>query len=146
MPTADNRLPTLPLAAVGIIIIGSIGPWVTVEGLADVSEGGLESDGVITLVLALIIGGLLLAFRNGPMPRGATIGIGICAVASLAIAIIDVLDVTGSDLGIVEANVGWGLWLTLIGSILLIVALVLARRASTTTPSPPASPPPSATE
>ncbi len=147
MPTEEKRLPTLPLAAVGIIIIGSIGPWVTVEGLGDFSEGGLESDGIITLVLALIVGGLVLAYRDRPAPRGAKIGIGICAVAALAIAIIDVLDVTGTDLGVVEANVGWGLWLTLVGSILLVVAIVLDRaRATTTTPSSPAAPPPSTPE
>lgn len=138
MPTDANRqLPVLPLVAVGLIILGAFGPWVSVEGFDD-TETGLESDGVITLVLALIAGGLLLAFR-APRPRGAFIGLAICAVLCLVISIIDVLDVTGTDLGVIEAQVGWGLWLTLAGSIVLVVALVISR--SQTTAPPPSQPP-----
>ena len=125
MPTEEKRsLPVLPLAAVALMVIGAFGPWVTVEGLADISESGLESDGVITLPLALIAGALLLVFRDR-MGRGVKIGVGICAVLALVISIIDVADVNGTDLGFVEASVGWGLWLTLIGSILLVVGTVL---------------------
>jgi peptidoglycan/LPS O-acetylase OafA/YrhL len=126
MPT-DRKLPVLPLVAVGLIILGALGPWVTVEGFADVSESGLESDGVITLVLSLIVGGLLLAYRNRPHPRGVMIGLALCAIGALAIAIIDVLDVTSAELGGIEPSVGWGLWLTLIGSIALLATLWATR-------------------
>src|SRR4051812_24048138 len=47
-------------AAVALLVLGAIGPWATVDiGNVSVSEGGLDSDGVITLVLALVGGGLL---------------------------------------------------------------------------------------
>ena len=60
MPTDEKRsLPVVPLVGIGLIVIGAIGPWVTVSGLAEVNESGLESDGVITLALALIAGALL---------------------------------------------------------------------------------------
>lgn len=122
---SDNRSLMLPLAAIALIVIGAFGPWVTVDGLAEVNESGLESDGVITLALALIAGALLAIYRNR-MTRGVKIGIGICAVLALVISIIDVLDVTGTEVLGIEPSVGWGLWLTLVGSILLVAGTVMA--------------------
>jgi hypothetical protein len=125
MPTEENRsLPVVPLVGIALIVIGAIGPWVTVDGIAEINESGLESDGVITLPLALIAGALLLAFRNR-MGRGAKIGIGICAALCLIISIIDVQDVAGTSVLGIEPSVGWGLWLTLAGSIVLVAGIVL---------------------
>lgn len=114
-------------AGIGLLIIGAIGPWVTVEGF---SENGLNSDGVITLILALIAAGFLgLAFQRKVAP--SRIAIGICALLALAISIIDVMDVSDTDLGVpgFEPSVGWGLWLTLVGSIVLAVSAVLMGRS-----------------
>ena len=126
MPT-DRRLPVLPLVAVAAIVIGALGPWVTGEGFAETSETRLDSDRIITLVLALIVGGLLLAFRNRPRPRGVAVGLALCAFGALALAIIDVLDVTTADLNGADPSVGWGLWLTLIGSTALLATLWATR-------------------
>ena len=55
------------------------------------------------------------------------IAIGICAVLCLTISIIDVSDVSGTDLGVpgIEPSVGWGLWLTLAGSLVLSASVAL---------------------
>lgn len=124
MPTEQNTPPRVPLIGIGLIVIGAIGPWVTVEGLAEVNESGLESDGVITLALALIAAALLVARRNR-MTRGVKIGVGVCGVLALIISIIDVLDVTGTEVLGIEPSVGWGLWLTLVGSIVLVAGVVM---------------------
>jgi hypothetical protein len=54
---------------------------------------------------------------------------GACGALGVLISIIDISDVNSSELGLtgIEASVGWGLWLTLAGSILLVVAVVLMR-------------------
>jgi peptidoglycan/LPS O-acetylase OafA/YrhL len=126
MASTDTRTLALPLIAVGLMIIGAIGPWVTVDRV-DFSEGGLDSDGIITLVLALIAGIVLVVFR-GREKRVHRIIVGVCGALALIIAIIDIADVNGTDLGFpgIEAAVGWGLWLTLIASALLLVGAVLA--------------------
>jgi peptidoglycan/LPS O-acetylase OafA/YrhL len=123
----DRRLPVLPLAAVGLIVLGALGPWVTGEGFAETGETRLDSDRIITLVLALIVGGLLLAFRNRPRPRGIAVGIALCAFGALALALIDVLDVSTVNLAGADPSVGWGLWLTLIGSTALLATLWATR-------------------
>ena len=127
MPSESSRpLPVVPLVGIALLVLGAIGPWVTVEDLPEVSESGLESDGVITLALALIAGALLLVYRNRPGKRAA-IGAGICALLALVISIIDVSDVSGTSVLGIEPSVGWGLWLTLVGSIVLLAGVILDR-------------------
>lgn len=117
--TTQQTLPRLPLAAIGLVVIGAAGPWVT---LGSFSKGGLEGDGVITLVLALVAAGvLLLAHFRGR--RAPVVVVGICGLLALAIAIIDIADVQDAGFG---ASVGWGLWLTLVGAIALLAAAAVA--------------------
>lgn len=130
----------LPLAAVGLTVVGSIGSWVTFDGIDGFDKNGLDGDGVITLVLALVVGVLLLAVRL--RNRAVTVITWICVVLALAVALYDVIDVAGTDLGPIDASVGWGLWLTLLGTLGLAVALVAARRSTPTPPSTLAGAPP----
>jgi peptidoglycan/LPS O-acetylase OafA/YrhL len=117
-------------AAFALLLLGAIGPWATVDievfgQSQSASEGGLDSDGVITLILALIAGGLLLAWR-AQRARWQAIVATVAGALSLLIAIVDIADVSGvDDKGIGSVSVGWGLWLTLLGSIVLLVVSVL---------------------
>jgi hypothetical protein len=110
----------VPLAAIVLLIIGSIGTWVKI-GAA--TGDGLSRDGVITLILA-ILAAVVVAYaaaRKRPISR---IALGICAVLALATTIYDVQDVSSAA----GATVGWGLWLCLVGSAVLAVGVAFARR------------------
>ncbi len=98
----------LLLAGAAGAAAGSAGPWVTLLG-AGVS--GLEGDGLITLVLALVAVGTTLRGLSRLLP--AACGLGIAAVAAL-----DLRDI--GDLPIAEP--GWGIWLTVAGGVVLLLA------------------------
>jgi hypothetical protein len=133
MDSTSSRMTMLPYAAVGLIVVGSVGTWVTFTGVAievaGGTKGGLDGDGVITLGLAIIAAILLfIAQRRGKKPN--IIALGITALLVVVIAIIDIMDVGDTDFGaIADASVGWGLWMVLVGGILLIATVVIARRA-----------------
>ena len=108
-------------AAVGLVI-GSIGPWVSVLG---VTESGFDKDGVITLPAALgAIAGLIHHDRSGT--RGGLIAALILGALTALITVIDYFDVQGSDVGGVDlASVEWGLYLAVISAIALFVASLM---------------------
>jgi hypothetical protein len=95
-----------------------VGPWVSFLGA---SVSGLEGDGIITLVLALVAVGTLLRRLAPAIP--AACGLGITVVAGL-----DAQDIRNLPI----AGVAWGLWLTVAGGIVLLAAAagsaVAARR------------------
>ena len=123
-------------AAVGLVgavlvVIGSIGPWGTV---ASSSVGGLDGDGWITLVLAVLAGalyaGVFTPARVARVVRWVPLPF---ALLALLVATIDVVDIssTSSEFSdqfsddVFTLSVGWGLWLVLAGSILASIASVL---------------------
>lgn len=115
----------LPLAGAALLALGSIGPWATI---ASFTTNGLEGDGVITLVLAIVAALVVLVARaRSRLP--SRIALGICGVLALTVAVIDVVDVSGTKAGSLSASVGWGLWVALAGAVILIGA-VLARLAN----------------
>jgi 4-amino-4-deoxy-L-arabinose transferase-like glycosyltransferase len=113
--TTPAKPPVLELVALGLLVIGAFGPWASLFGI---SKSGIDGDGVITLALAAIVGVILILNRV----RGSKVPLAVLFVAgalALAIAIIDILDIRDKDV-----DVGWGLWLTLLGSIVLLAAAV----------------------
>jgi hypothetical protein len=116
-PGAAGAPTALALAGAGVAAVGSAGPWVTILG-AGVT--GLEGDGLITLVLALVAVGTIV--RRLPVFLPVLCGAGIAAVAAL-----DLRDIAGLPVG----EVGWGLAATLAGGALLLAASAArARRAA----------------
>jgi hypothetical protein len=123
----NNRfLAALPLAALSI---GSFGPWATVElGSISASKNGLDGDGVITLVLAVLAGALLAAHLLGRLGRAGPIAATVLGAIALLICIADLIDASGSTLG-VDTAAGWGLWLAALGAAgTTAVGIVLIRR------------------
>ena len=111
-------------AAVGLVI-GSIGPWVSVF---DVTESGLDKDGVITLPAALgAIAGLIHHDRQGT--RGGLIASLILGAIAALITIIDYFDVSGEEDVLGQsadlASVEWGLYLAVISAIALFVTSLM---------------------
>ena len=115
-----------------LLLIGCIGTWVKAEveifGQSQTStKGGLEKDGSIVLVLTVIAAVLLILWRSQGARWQAWVATGIGALATI-ISIADVADVNSKkDTAIGTINVGWGLWVTLVGSIALtVISIVLA--------------------
>lgn len=132
------------IVAAGVLgVIGSVMPWISLSGdaaplverlLDQQGEGlnGLDKDGVITIILALVAVGFGVARALGKIPKPAA-GVALAAGALTAlIAIIDIADVssTKDDLGPLATNldvsVGAGLWLTLIAGIAIVATAVVA--------------------
>jgi hypothetical protein len=103
-------------AGIALLVIGAFGPWAKV---LSTSVNGLDGDGVLTLGLAVVAAVFVgLAYTKRAAPN--KIALGVCGALALLISIIDIADVSG------DISVGWGLWLTLIGSLVLIAAAVMA--------------------
>jgi hypothetical protein len=139
-PAEDGPYPPARIAVAAaaafwavLLIVGSIGTWVSVETTGPfhigASRGGLDRDGAITLVLAIlaIIVIAVWAVRIGPPVARIALAAVVVFFAALGvlIAIIDIADVTSSGTDIVDTSVGWGLWLCLVSSLLLGATMLL---------------------
>lgn len=132
-------------AAIGVVgavlvVIGSIGPWATV---ASSGVGGLDGDGWITLVLALLAGGFAAAvFAPARVARIMRWLVLPWTLITLLVAVIDIVDISSTSSqfsnqfsdDIFTLSVGWGLWLVLAGSIIALVAAVALMIAPMPTP------------
>lgn len=134
-PAAGPTAPTLvsdhiSLAALAVatsvlVLIGSLAPWATAGGQS--AKGTADgADGILTLIIAIVAAGTVAATTFAPagVPRiiaqWATVALG---VAIVVIAIVDIQDVTSSEI----VSVGWGLWLVLIaGAAIAVVGTLLA--------------------
>lgn len=103
------------------LVIGSVAPWASTF-LGDVL--GIEGDGKYCLALGLTAG--LLAFASPPGSNAIMLA-AILAAASAFVAGIDIAHIyrhqpviLGHEIDLV--NIGWGLWLTALGSVALAVA------------------------
>ncbi|GAA1745346.1 hypothetical protein [Aeromicrobium alkaliterrae] len=142
-------LPFKPLAITqfglcGLLLIGSIGPWVSA---GFVSASGMDGDGVITLLCAIVIAGLTgLALGVPDVRRWITWIVLLPAAASLLTTVYDVINIsTSGDEEYFSVSVGWGLWFALLASLgvtAVAVLLGLASRGSTSAAAPVSSPGP----
>ena len=121
------------VAAVGIVI-GSIGPWVTVLGIDRTNTDG---DGIITLVLGAAAAAMLFAVFNLGSDRAklqtrlSTVCIPLGALAFL-VAATDMGEVTSRHVELfgttITAQPRWGLWLVLLMSVVLVVTALITTR------------------
>jgi len=139
-PVSSNaRLIGWLIAATGLVV--GIAAWLTwgsvdvgpeslsINGVtgSDVPGDDESRDGVLTLILAIpaIVFGVIRAL--GKFALGSAIIGAVVAALVVVIAIVDMQDISdvveGAPEG-VEASIGIGLWLTLIGGILMAVASV----------------------
>lgn len=151
MNDVDLRPRWLVIGGAAAVVLGALLPWATVSaGFLTATKAGTEGDGVITLVLALIVGGLAFVKWKAGWGRGVVITFLLLGLLISLIAVIDTIDVatTSSDSEFIEvdASVGIGLWLTLLASIAMVVGAIWSLRSVTTSGSPTApagwTPPP----
>ena len=114
------------IAALGLLtVIAAFLPWVTgiveVNGLGD-SDYGVK-DGMITLVLGLVaaIFGVVSALIAKRSPLHLVAGI-IALIAGLLIVLTSTIDIADISDYSPLLEVGFGLWLTLIAGIGLVIA------------------------
>jgi hypothetical protein len=116
---SSGNLRTAVLGTAVAMVIGGIGTWATGFGQ---SVNGFDRDGAIVIVCAVLIGLAVVVAK-----RALAILAAVAALASAATAIYDLQDIQGKIEGI---SVGWGLWLSVVASVvavLLTVALVRDR-------------------
>jgi hypothetical protein len=138
-PEAPYPVERIGLIVIGgvaalLLIVGSVGTWVSVQTTGPfnigASRGGLDRDGAITLVLAVLALILIAiwAVRVGPpatrIALSAVAG-GLALLAAL-ICVADIIDIESNGNDIVDSSAGWGLWLCLIASLALLASMVVA--------------------
>lgn len=121
LPPASLRL---ALIASLVVLIGCVGPWTVSE---TGTHYGVGRGGIATLLLALLA--LLLLIPRRPWPLLA-VAAALLALGLTAVNVVDVAASTREPAGLEppSAEVGWGLWLSLLGSLGLVVATFLFGR------------------
>jgi len=119
------------LAGAAVTVLGSVLPWATVEaGFESEQVNGTDGDGVLTIILAIAA----LAFGiPGLLKRskGLLITALVATILIVVIALADIGDVSSvaEEVGFgVEATVGVGLWLVLVGGIVAMIGAIMAVR------------------
>jgi hypothetical protein len=107
-----------------VALLGSFLTWVSISGFG--SAGGMDDggDGVITLVVAIATAAAAVFLKDKARMIAVVIGGAIIA----GVGIINVLDIfsTADDFGL-DASVGIGLWMVLVGGIAAIAAAFLKK-------------------
>jgi hypothetical protein len=134
----------MQLAGIGVLagaltIVGAVGPWATFQGL---SFAGTDANRGVTVAVAAGVGLLLLALAGWKNLRWAAILAAVAGLISFGLTVwsfsaINKFAGARADLPIGR---GWGVWLALIGSLVLVVtafmaALVKDRDAAVELPS-----------
>jgi hypothetical protein len=116
----------LPAPGVALAVIGAFGTWVTGPGY---SSGGLHHGGKITIFVALAAAALLgYAWKRETIPW--LVGLGAVALVLLATAAVNIGNVKNENIvgffgAAADLNVGWGLWLTTVGGLIIAAAVGL---------------------
>jgi hypothetical protein len=117
-----------------VLAVGSLLPWAEVNaGLLERKVNGTEGDGVITLVIAILVG---LVAALGLLKRevaGAAVTVVLLGgVAAGGVAIYDTANVSDAakraeDISsLVTAKVGGGLYVCIVGAVVVVVGALLA--------------------
>ena len=134
------------LVSCGLMIIGALGPWVSVLGF---TVGGTEGDGWIVIGAALAAGGLVIWHDRGPRLWKLAV-VGLAGLVGFGTGAYDWSEIESiaSDAEEIEGlfdvsvSVGWGLILCTIAAASLVAAVIahylLFRGASFTPAAQPA--------
>lgn len=110
-----------------VIIVGSVAPWFTAA--AFLSVPGTQSIGKYTLAMGGLAAVVLLIKAATPSrwPLVAAAVIGIICLLTTVVALVkasSLIPAEDQQNGIV--SIGWGLWMTLVGTVLLVVGSIVA--------------------
>jgi hypothetical protein len=135
------------LAACVGIVIGSLGPWLT---LVAIDRNAADGDGMLTLALGGFAAVVLFVIQNRARKRATRNALRECmfviaaGVIVFAIGVFDAVEVLSRKATIfgvtISAQIGWGLWLVLVGSMALTGAAVMVRKQIQSMADVPAMP------
>jgi len=136
-PPPDPPSPPARAAGIAVVVgaaltaIGSFMPWAEVRGsIFSTTIVGTDGDGVLTLFGGLVLAGLGVASRTPRLTRGTMIAALVVAFLVAFVALVDMADVnsralrTGSGRTVIDASVGAGLWVVLLGAATSIAGCV----------------------
>ncbi|TQC44825.1 hypothetical protein EEB14_35200 [Rhodococcus sp. WS4] len=110
-----------------VIIVGSVAPWFTAA--AFLSVPGTQSVGKYTLALGGLAAVVLLIKAATPSrwPLVAAAVTGIVCLLTAVVALVKASSlIPAEDLQNGIVSIGWGLWMTLVGTVLLVVGCIVA--------------------
>lgn len=133
--SALGRIAPWPLLCAVAMIVGGLGPWVSVSGIVSTSFNGTKGGGWI-LIGSGVIAAVLAA--TGSVARGWRLVLALlCAVTGAAVAAMDAIHILNvSDqlrqqaLGLASMALGWGVWLSVLSSAAFSAALIASRRGA----------------
>lgn len=125
----DQPVKWAAIAGFLLVILGAFGPWAVVDTpVGDASSSGFDENGFLTFILALIgLGAIAVYAFTDVRIESQMLHWGLIAIAVLIfiLVLVDFLDIMTEDAppGI-DFGPGWGLWLSLLGSILALVGTI----------------------
>ena len=124
-----NRL--FILISAGVAILGSLLPWASLNigTFGSYSVHGFNGDGWFVIIAAIV--SIVLACLNNmnkPMPKGFAIGVIVAGAISTLVTLVNLFSVNKyvSNFGGYGVSIGFGLILSLLASIALVVTGLLA--------------------
>ncbi|MEX0756295.1 MAG: Trp biosynthesis-associated membrane protein [Actinomycetota bacterium] len=136
--TSRGPGPIVMLVGAAVLAAGSVLPWAKVSApfAVERSIGGLEGDGVLTVVGAVLIAAAALLWMTGRR-WGRVVGV-VVAVLAAGIAIYDLININDAidDIaiqtgGLAEAAAGIGIYVAVAGAIVALIGGVLSGPVST---------------
>ena len=120
----------MQLAGIGVLagaltIVGAVGPWATFRGL---SFSGTDANRGVTVAIAAGVGLLLMALAGWKNLRWAAMLAAVAGLISFGLTVwsFAAINSFAGAPGGLPIGRGWGIWLSLIGSIVLVVTAFLA--------------------
>lgn len=113
------------------VAVGSLLPWATINsGAATDTNSGIDGYGVITLFLSVVTTFLLILKWRPGLERSVAITAVTIGLINLSIATFGIFDTStikaDNELLETSASIGFGLWITLLGSVAMTAGAVLA--------------------
>jgi hypothetical protein len=118
LTTANLRFAAL--GAAGLMIIGGIGPWITVASTGENLANGSDRDGAVIIGCAVLYALAVLLLRR----RFLLLFAALMAAVATVVAIVDLQDVESEPL----LDAGWALWLDAVASVLALLLVIGLRR------------------
>lgn len=111
------------------IMVGSLGPWLTFMAF---ERGAIDGDGAYTLGMGAIATAAMLVVLCKPRLKEFSYVAIVMAVLAFLVGVVDANEVLSRNAEVFGATlgpqIGWGLWLVLIGSAVLVVTAVVTIR------------------
>ena len=121
----------LVLVGAGLLVLGAVLPWAEAHSkTSSFSTDGINGDGAITIVAAVLIALTLVVVQRRTLAAGLVIG--VAAIAG-AVAAHDAIDISRKATELVDrgppgvsAGVGIGVWVTLVAAAIALVGGIMA--------------------